>query len=71
MTSPTEPNLPERELSDYTARLLVGTGLDLDSARLLAAATTPPASSPVATALHDGWVNATILTEGTHHEAQP
>ena len=41
-------------LRDYAARLLVGTGLDLDHAHRIASGQTP-ATGSVDAALRDGW----------------
>lgn len=41
-------------LRDYAAKLLLGTGLDLDHAHRIASGQTAAAGA-VAAALHDGW----------------
>lgn len=50
------------DLTEYAARLLLGTGLDLDQAALFAAGQ-HPASVPVAFALRDGWTAGDLDAE--------
>ncbi len=45
---------PTADLTEYAARLLVGTGVDPDHAALVASGQSP-ADTPAARALRDGW----------------